>query len=468
MEKRLQDLIPFRRDVLKWGGLALAGAWVDRVVWPLKVSAAGKAKPRSTARHCIMIELAGAPHQAYTFDFKETKYLPKDFEPQKLNADLTMSKTLFPRLIGHMDKVALTRTAKAAESIHFTGQYHTQTGRGLNLGLAREIPAFGSVVAYELESRRRPSDAFPSYVSTGLTQATAGSIGCGFLPTRFTGLDLDPLTVFETLAGNNEGIKHLLDERWRALEMFTKVSEAERNSLGKNAQDYKSYYDDARRLGSDPKWLNVFQTSAEEKKRYGENKLGMGCIIAKNLVAADSGTHFVYVYDGASSWDHHANMFAHDKKGLYTSSLTFDNAMSSLLEDLSKMPGSVPGKTLLDETLVLAAPEFGRTFDLNPAKGTDHYGGVFTQFWAGGGVKGGRIIGKTDEMALKAVDTGWNHKEQYWTDNAVASVYSALGIDWLKSITNTPSRRAYEYVQSAPLGPGGEFNSADEIGVLFG
>jgi uncharacterized protein (DUF1501 family) len=250
------------------------------------------------------------------------------------------------------------------------------------------------------------------------------------------------------------------------LERLTKASEAERASLGKNAADYQTFYNEARKLRFDPKWVEVFKTSKEEKTRYGEDKLGMGCLMAKNLIAADAGTHFVYVY-GGDIWDHHGGMFDRgSRNNLYVTSIGFDKAMSSLLEDLSKMPGSKPGKTLLDETLILATSEFGRTPDMNPAKGTDHYPLVYSQFWAGGGVKGGRAIGKTDEMAAKVVDTGWDHRQQPWMDNAVATIYSALGIDWLKKFTNTPSGRQYEYVQSAPLGAG-EFISTDEIGTLF-
>jgi uncharacterized protein (DUF1501 family) len=468
MERRLQDIIPTRRDVLKWGGIALAGSWVERVVWPLQARAAGKANPRGTARHCIMIELAGAMNQAACFDFKEMKWTPKDLEPQKLTADITLSKTLFPRLGDHIGKIALTRATKASEVVHFTGQYHTQTGRAMNIALSREIPAFGSLIASELDGRRKESDTFPAYVSASLTTARAGSIGSGFLPVRFTGLDLDPTTVFETFSGNNDGLNSVLEERWRLLEQFAKVSEAERNSLGKNAADYQSFYNEARKLRFDPKWVQTFKTNADEKKRYGEDKLGMGCIMARNLIAADAGTHFVYIY-GGDNWDHHGKMLDHSaRNNLYVQANSLDKALSSLLEDLSKMPGSKPGQTLLDDTIILATSEFGRTPEMNPGGGTDHYPNVYTQLWAGGGVKGGRALGKTDELAAKAIETGWNHKQQPWMDNAVATIYSALGIDWLKELTNTPSGRAYVYVQSAPVGSGGEFIAADEIGSLFG
>jgi hypothetical protein len=66
------------------------------------------------------------------------------------------------------------------------------------------------------------------------------------------------------------------------------------------------------------------------------------------------------------------------------------------------------------------------------------------------------------------IETGWDHKQQPWMDNGVATIYSALGIDWTKQFKNTPSGRVYEYVQSAPVGTGGESIAKDEIAPLFG
>ena len=130
------------------------------------------------------------------------------------------------------------------------------------------------------------------------------------------------------------------------------------------------------------------------------------------------------------------------------------------------MPGSQPGKTLLDETLIVATSEFGRTPQMNPVQGRDHYRFAYSSMFVGGGVRGGRIIGKTDAIGAQCVDTGWKHKEQPQMDNIVATIYSALGIDWMKTIENTPSGRAYHYIETAPIG-GAEFISGDEIAELF-
>jgi hypothetical protein len=455
-----------RRDALKLGGLAMATACSGGLVWPLNATAAGKAQPRSTAKNCILVEMGGAISQADCWDFKETKYTPNDLDVVKLTSDIYLSKTLFPKMDEYMQHVSLVRSVRANELVHAIGQYHTQTGRALNVALAREIPALGCVIASELESRRKDTDRFPTYVSTYLTQARCGAIGSGFLPVRFTGLDLDPKTVFDSFGGNSDTRNQLLSERWNLLEELAKVSEKERDSLGKKASDFKTFYADARRLEDDPRWTKVFQAPDEEKNRFGNDEFGLGCILARNLIAARGGTRFVYIYDG-DRWDQHSFIFDRSKAlNHYVNCVRFDKGMSNLIKDLASMPGEDPGKTLLDETLIVATSEFGRTPAMNPVKGRDHYRFVYSQFFAGGGVKGGRAIGKTDEMAANCVETGWTHKPQPYMDNAVATIYSALGIDWSKSIKNTPSGRAYEYIQTAPLG-GGEFINNDEIGPLF-
>jgi hypothetical protein len=84
----------------------------------------------------------------------------------------------------------------------------------------------------------------------------------------------------------------------------------------------------------------------------------------------------------------------------------------------------------------------------------------------GGGVVGGRIIGRTDKDGGKCIDPGWKHKSQPFMDNTLATIYSALGIDWKKSVKNTPSGREYVYVDSVNLG-GSEMIENDEIAELF-
>ena len=466
MDSRLNDLLPCRRDVLKWGGVALASTWVDGLVWPLEIRAQGTSNPRGTARNCIFIELGGAISPMDCWDFKETRWTPKDLDVTEVAKDLYLSRTLFPQLVTKMNRVALVRSLQAPELIHFNGQYHTQTGRSLNPAVAREIPAFGSVIAFELATQRRPTDSFPTYVSTNLTKARAGSIGAGFLPTWTTGLDLDPSTVFQAFGGNAEGVNLVLEERWRLLSALAKVNEGQRQALGQRSSDYQTFYDEAHRLLSDERWSQVFRASDEEKQRYGDDEFGLGCILARNLLKADAGTRFVYVYDG-DRWDHHAGIF--DRKAEwnhYRTCTRLDKGLVSLVDDLAAAPGQAPGKSMLDETLIVAQSEFGRTPGMNPVAGRDHYKGAYTGLYVGGGVIGGRVIGRTDVDGSACVDAGWPHRRQPFMDNTVASIYSALGIDWRKSVQNTPSGREYVYVDTVSLGGGGMMVN-DEIAPLF-
>lgn len=466
MDRRLSDFLPTRRDILKYGGLALAGTWASRGVWPLKVKAAGKVTPRGTARNCILIEMGGAISQMDCWDFKETHWTPKDLDVQKINSELSLSKTLFPTLGGQIQHCALVRSMRAPELVHFNGQYHTQAGRALNVAIAKEIPAFGSIISHELDSQRKDTDTFPAYVSTFLTRSRVGSMGSGFLPTRFTGLDLDPLTVFETFGGNRDGMTQLLEERWRLLTAMAEASTVERATLGSKATDFRAFYEEAHELLNDQRWSSAFTASEEERARYGGDEYGLGLILARNLLVKNAGTRFVYVYDG-DRWDHHSYIFDRSKPlNHYVTCTRLDKGLTALLSDLSSMPGLQPGKTLLDETLIVVTSEFGRTPEMNPVKGRDHWRFVYTSLLAGGGVKGGRIVGKSDDVGAQCVETGWKHKQQPQMDNLVATIYSALGIDWSKVVTNTPSGRGYEYIETAPLG-GAEFIAGDEIGVLF-
>ncbi len=467
MKERFMNTMPNRRDALKLGGLALAGTCLDQIIWPLKISAAGQSTPRGTARNCIVIEMSGAISPQDTWDYKETPLQPKDLDIRKVSSDVVLSKTLFPNMIDRWNEVSLVRSMRAPELQHFNGQYHTQTGRVLAPALAKEIPAFGSIVAYELEKQRRETDTFPTYISTSLITARAGSIGAGFLPPRFTAFDLAADTVFETFGGGDEGSNPALEERWSWLSAISEVSERDRMSLGTKVSDYKAYYENGYRILNDPRWNKVFKLTEQDKQRYGDDQYGLGLILARNLLAADAGTRFVYIYDSPQDWDAHAKIFdKSSRRNHYFTCQRWDKGFASLLTDLAAVPGHAPGKTMLDETLIVATSEFGRTPEINPVMGRHHWRFSYTTLFAGGGVKGGRVIGKSDANGGYNVETGWKHPEQPAMDNAVATIYSALGIDWKKRVTNTPSGRDYDYVQSAPIG-GSEFIATDSIDELF-
>src|SRR5438876_4524758 len=239
-----------RRLLLRWAGMAMAGAAAGANV-PLKVQAQAKTKPLGTARNAIFIQMTGAMSQMDCWDFKETKWTPKDLDVQKVWGDLYLSKTLFGRMSAskYMDRISFVRLMRARELVHFNGQYHCQTGRALNVAVGKEIPAFGSVIAAELDSQRRPSDTFPTYVSCNLRQDRVGPIGSGFLPVTYTGLDLDPAVVFDVFGGANDGTTEKdLERRWTTLQ---RMAEDSRRSLPDKGNDFRTFYDYAYRILND-------------------------------------------------------------------------------------------------------------------------------------------------------------------------------------------------------------------------
>ena len=447
-----------RRELLKWAGLAAAGSIAGPIARPLEVQAQGRSRPAGTARNAIMIEMSGAISPMDCWDLKETKLTPKDLDPQRIWSDFYLSKTFFPKLIesGLINRCSFVRSMLGRELIHLTGQYRVQTGRSINPAVAKEIPGFGSVIAYELESERRETDTLPTYMSTNLSRNSTGLIGAGFLPNRCTGVDLDTSFVFNVFGGGDDAAREQVERRWQIRKRLSEASGMDRARLGDNVPPFEVFYDYAYHIVTDPRWSAVFRSSDAERDRYGRGQLGDGLVLAKKLLEADAGTRFVYISEsigGNGPWDFHASIYDRTKpQNLYTKCWEWDRAFTALLQDLDAAPGREPGKSLLDETIIVSTGEFGRTPNFNTGGGRDHYDKTFTSLLVGGGIKGQRVVGKTNEDCSACIDNGWNHREQPQIDNLVATIYSALGIDWRKKIENTPSGRAYYYVQTSPIG----------------
>jgi hypothetical protein len=465
MQTRVSEFLTARRDILRLGGYGLLGAFADQALMPVQARAAGKANPRGMARFCVVIELAGAISHLDTFDFKESKGTPQDLDVRQIRGDLYLSHRLFPELSKEMDKVSIVRSMKSHEVVHFRGQYYSQAGRPLNPAQAPEIPSVGSVIASEFEAGRRPSDTFPTYVGCNLDTSGCGALSTGFLHPKHSVLDINLKAGMGGTAVDGEALQ-VLQERYRLLgELDTALGPA-RGRRDRAFSSFRDFQSSAYQVLGDARWPKAFQMSPEERQRYGDNEVGLGSLLARNLVMADAGTRYIHVVH--PDWDHHKNIFDHaSKSNHYIRCNEFDRAMANLLRDLSAAPSPrEQGKTLLDETLVVMATEFGRTPGaLNGIKGRHHYNLAYLSLFAGGGVKGGRILGKTDADGAQVVETGWKYKKmQPRTENVYATVYSALGIDWRKEITNTPSKRAYRYVDI--LGAT-ELVSDDEIADLF-
>jgi uncharacterized protein (DUF1501 family) len=123
-----------------------------------------------------------------------------------------------------------------------------------------------------------------------------------------------------------------------------------------------------------------------------------------------------------------------------------DKAVSELVADL-KASGD------FDQTLIVIVGEFGRTpGGLNSRGGRDHHKDAMCAVLMGGGVKGGQVIGETDSQGARVITPGWKQDRPILMEDMACTIYSALGIDFTKGITDTPSGRKFEYVQYASTG----------------
>jgi hypothetical protein len=463
-----------RREMLKLFGMSVAGSLAGQAAFPRKVGAVQGAKLKllGTARNIVVIQNCGAMSPPEALNFKETKYTAKDLAPERVkgNTDFILPRTLFPNYEAWAPYASLIRTFRGIGLIHFPAQYHTQAGRAMNTAIVREIPAFGSVVAYELESQRRETDTFPTYMSFDLDGARCPPIGSGMLPPKFAGLNFSTNTIFDTFASDEGGSDSVstVERRFETLSRMLEVSSVQNDVIGPKANEYASSYDYAVKMLVDPRFKKMLTVTEEEKKRYGADKdvaranFGSALLLARNALALDAGSRFLWVsnsYNGGNGhFDVHDHMLDRSvplnngRQCIYNSFPRFDKGFGSFITDLRSMPGHSPGKTMFDETLICVLVEFGRTPELNPHGGRDHYIQNYTNMFMGGGVKPGRIIGKTDEIGAKVVDNGWKYKEQPYMDHVTSTIYSALGIDFSKRLGDTPSGREYEYQQTAPLG----------------
>jgi hypothetical protein len=463
--QKVGDLLASRRDVLRLGGLGLLGASIDNV-WPLRASATdASVQPRGHARQVVFFEISGAVSHVESFDFKENKGMPKDLEVREVYPGLYLPYSLFPRLEKQMDKIAILRSLCSHEEVHFRAQYYVQTGRQNNLAIAKEIPSVGSVIASELEPHRRTTDTFPLYMSFNLEKGSAGALSTGFLPPRFSVVDINTEAAIQEEYLDAEAAR-LLHQRWNLLQRLRDGERTRLAGYGREMAAYENFYGAAYQLISDPRWPQAFQVTEEDRERYGDNPLGIACVLARNVLLQDGGTRYIHICH--PGWDHHVYIWDREKQSNhYIQCAQYDQAFAALLEDLSTSPSTAePQKSLLDETLVVSMGEFGRTPGaLNNMGGRDHYNKCFPALFAGAGVQGGRIHGGTDTDGERCIDTGWDRNEQTRIENVVATMYSALGIDWSKQVRNTPSRRPYVYVD--PLGATGDIPT-DEIATIYG
>jgi uncharacterized protein (DUF1501 family) len=413
-----------RRDFLHAGSLAFLGLGLPQLLDLKALGAVDKAK---TDINCIFLMLVGGPSQLDTWDPKPDApaEIRGPHRPIKTNVPGMEISEIFPRMAKHADKYALIRSCyHTAAAVHDTGHQMMQTGRLFQAGV--EHPHYGCVLSYLKGSK----GDVPSHV---LLPKPIGPTG-GNMPhgqnAGYLGKRYDPFVLNANPAAPSFKVPDLLppdymsalrvDRRknWRAMVDKT-VSKFE---TSQDARLLDDTFHQAYTLMTSQKARAAFELhrEAEEvRQRYGMNRFGQGCLLARRLIEA--GVRFVTVnmfetvFDEIT-WDIHGSPpFSPISAVRDLCGPMFDNAFTSLMEDLHD-------RRLLEETMIFAVGEFGRTPKINPAGGRDHWPQVWTAVMAGGGIQGGQVVGASDDHAAFPKDRPVSPPEM------AATVYQALGI----------------------------------------
>lgn len=438
-----------RRHFLRVAGTGIVASYFADVLSPSLLHADTGVAPslQKSAKNCILIFLSGAPSHTDTWDLKEGAWTPAAFAPTSYG-EVRWPQGLMPKTAEQLDKIALIRSGLSWAAVHSLAQTWVQIGRNPSGATGKIAPHIGAVVSLEAQTSRQLTDVLPGFVALN-----SGNLpGSGYLPAKYAPFGVTPNGAGLTALSHPDGAPRLA-ARWNLLQSVD--PDRKNGALGKNADDMGAFYDQAKVLIDSPDVNSLFSFTAADHLRYGSTSFGDSLLIAKKLVGARRGTRFVQVTLGG--WDHHSNIYV-PNAGLFGNMKTFDPAFGALLADLSTTAGSEPGKSLLDETMVVVLGEFGRTVGpLNAQGGRDHFLRM-SIVMAGGGVKGGRVIGRTDAEGRNAAEFGWSANRDVRPEDVTSTIYSALGIDYTTVRHDDPLNRGFEYVPFAKDGTYGPVN----------
>jgi len=421
-----------RRQFFELAGAGVGGAFLTRKYAKAADVAAAGVNIQGTADNVIFVLLAGAPSHTDTFDFKMVPGVtPASFNPQTVNGVLWPAG-LLPKLgnaLGNGD-FSIVRSMQSHALVHSLAQTWTQIGRNPAAALGNIAPNIGSIVAIEKDKERKPGQVFPTFLQLN----SPGGVGSGYLSAEYAPFRVAPATGGILYTNHPDG-QTAFTNRWN---LMHSLDDNLRTSApnGQPMSDYNDFYMAAQGLMYNPVVNQAFGFTAGDSARYGSSSLGNACLVAGQVLKAQQGTRFIQITSN-DGWDMHVNIY--QANTLPARGKILDDAVSALLSDLK-------ANGLLDRTLVVMAGEFGRTVGpLTAAGGRDHFPQQFA-FFAGGGTKGGTIVGKTNASGSDTVDFGWSQSRYVYAEDIEATIYSAVGIDWTTVRHDDPLGRGFEYV----------------------
>ena len=418
----------FRQSGFGIGGLALTALLDEKLFAQKRDDPLAPRAPHfaAKAKNIIYLFMAGAPSQLDLFDSKpalqkhDGQEIPAEFipkgerfafikgTPRLLGSPFTFGKhgqsgaelsELLPHLATIADDIAIVRSVHTTQFNHAPGQLFMNTGSQV---FGR--PSIGSWLTYGLGSESRDLPGFVVLLS-GLNAPDGGKScwGSGFLPTVYQGVEFrskgDPVLFVSNPDGVSPGARR------DSIDLITSLNALRRADTGDPEVDTRiASYEMAYRMQSSvPELTDISAEPAAIRERYGVEpgkvSFANNCLLARRLV--ERGVRFVQLYH--RGWDTHGESVGTDiATKVPELCLETDRAATALVADLKQ-------RGLLDTTLVIWGGEFGRT-PMNEARGgsrlmgRDHHPRAFTMWMAGGGVKPGVTIGRTDDLGYNVIE----------------------------------------------------------------
>ncbi len=419
-----------RRDFLKAGTLGFLGLNLTSY---LRYAQAAAASGKTVDKSGIFIYLGGGQTHLDTWDLKPDapEGIRGEFKPTKTNIPGMEICEHLPQMAKQADKYVIVRSVAHNLAAHAPGQMFLRTGNRPLPSL--QYPGYGSVVTKEYEAL----PGLPPYVALPVASTNGGAETAGYL-----GVAYNPFTVSDDPNRPNFSVralalpKGLSMERIEARRSLLTGLDTTFRQVDVQSQDLAGmdkFYQQAYEILSAPRARQAFEISkesADTRAKYGKNPFGQSCLLARRLIEA--GVRFVSLDFGG--WDTHRDNFGRLKNDKLPK---LDQGLAALLEELAD-------RGLLAKTALMMTGEFGRTPRVNRTAGRDHWARAMSIVLAGGGIKGGRVIGKTNEKGEEPVELPVK------PEDVAASYYHALDIDAHKEY-NTPTGRPVHIVRNGKV-----------------
>lgn len=416
-----------RRELLQVGSSTFFGLTLSNVL----ARQATATVPR--AKSVVLVFLTGGGSHIDMFDPKpEASAVKGEFDPIATQIPGVQFGELMSGMASRASRLAIVRSMSHGDNRHLSGSHNTLTGavqtfrgdsnqdKSLNRG---DHPCYGSAIDY----LRPRADGLPSHVTLPhpLIEGNlvwpgqhAGILGSKYDPFTMKG---DPNSDDFKVSGLSlvDGLSiGRLNHRWQLLQQVGQErAQLEASASGQQLTNQQQAAYALLTSSGLSNALKIQSESAKDRDRYGRTSMGQTLLLARRLVEAE--VPLIQCNMGiVQSWDTHVRHFPRLKNDLLP---PLDQGVSALLDDLHD-------RSLLEQTLVIVVGEFGRTPTISPlpnetVPGRHHWASAYTAVFAGAGVKGGQVIGKTDATGGNPVTVPWH------PNDLGATIYDSLGID---------------------------------------